>query len=93
MNTLDLSDYILQDKIGSGSFGQVFKVMEKKSGIIYAAKIAFRPLDEGSKADARNFSREITILSQLNHPAIMKFIGFNPEDFSHNPCPVIITEL
>lgn len=92
-STLDLNIYLLQDKIGSGSFGQVFKVKDKNSGVVYAAKISHRPLEDSSDQEIRNLSREISILSKLNHPAIMKFIGFSSENFQHDPCPVIITEL
>lgn len=91
-STLDLNDYILQEEIGSGSFGEVHKVADKKTGEIYAAKIAFKPLKENSTSDIRSFSREVNILSQINHPAILKFIGFSSVDFSNKPFPVIITE-
>lgn len=56
-----LSNYILQNKIGSGSFGKVFKVKDKKNGKTYVAKISIQEIDEDSYDFLRNLSREISI--------------------------------
>lgn len=37
--------------------------------------------------------REINIISKLNYPSILKFIGFNSRNFNGKPKPTIITEL
>lgn len=92
-STITLANYELQEKIGSGSFGTVYKVKDKKSGIIYAAKVAKKSLEEYSNEDIRNTTREVNILSKINHPATLKFIGFSSKDFQNGPYPVIITEL
>ena len=39
-----------------------------------------------------SISREIGIISQLNHPSVLKFITFSPINFKGKPKPVIITE-
>lgn len=39
-NTFDLNKFELLEKIGSGSFGDVYKAKEKRTGKIYAAKIS-----------------------------------------------------
>lgn len=31
-------------------------------------------------------------MSQINHPSILKFIGYSPINFFNEPYPVIITE-
>ena len=38
---LQLFDYKNKIEIGKGSFGRVFKVKEKKSGMTYAAKVSY----------------------------------------------------
>ena len=90
--SFDLNDYILQNKIGSGSYGKVYKVKEKKTGLIYAAKIAIEELDENYISDIKTLSREINIISKLNHPSVLRFIGFSPFNFKKKKRPVIITE-
>lgn len=62
----DLNDFILQDYIGSGSFGKVYKVKEKKTGRILAAKISIQALYEDSTEEIQNLSREVNIISKLN---------------------------
>ena len=37
-------------------------------------------------------SREVNINASINHPAVLKFIGYSPVDYDQNPFPVIITE-
>ena len=85
-------NFICQNEIGSGSFGKVFRVLEKKTGKIYAAKISRQPVEEDSKDLIRNLTREINIISQLNCPSILKFYGYSPLNFKGKPKPVIITE-
>lgn len=39
-----------------------------------------------------NLSREVNIISKLNHPSILKFICYSPINFKKKNKPVIITE-
>ncbi|KAI1407364.1 kinase-like domain-containing protein [Hypoxylon sp. FL1857] len=67
------SDSIVHTKwgvIGSGSFGEVFKAMGK-NGEIMAVKVCEVPGERYFKM-LRN---EVDILSRLNHPHIVNFIG------------------
>lgn len=84
-----LFDYVKQQKIGSGAFGTVYKVLESKTGRIYAAKVY---LTQCSDDDVKILEREINIISKLKHPAILEFAGFSSSDFKGKPKPVIITE-
>lgn len=90
----DLNLIEVQEKIGEGSFGKVFKVKEKRTGAIFAAKMSmFNSDDDGNLKDLiLNLVREINIISKLNHPSIVKFIGFNPYNFEKCLNPIIITE-
>ena len=78
--------------IGNGSFGEVFKVKNKHNGEVYAAKVSLRFMVESSDPAYRDLSREINILSRINHPSILKFIGFSPYNFHDEQKPVIVTE-
>ena len=79
---LDLKRFKKQRKIGQGSFGQVFKVVENDTEDIFAAKISFAKLDVNDKKFFTNLKREVNILSKLNHPSVLKFIGYSPIYFN-----------
>ena len=89
---VDLDNFIKIEKIGKGSFGEVLKVKDKQTGEIYAAKIGFKSLEEETKDAKINLAREVNLLSQLNHPSILKFIGYSPYNFDKKNKPIIITE-
>lgn len=91
---LELNKYELQEgaPIGKGQFGIVFKVLDKSDGKVFAAKISLSQLTEDQKPMITNLKREVNIISQLNHPSVLKFIGYSPTDFDNHPYPVIITE-
>ena len=93
-SSLNLNRFELLEKIGKGSFGLVYKAREKGRKTIYAAKITHQPLDEeeNPKDIIRNLVREVNIICKINHPSIIKFIGFSQNDFEGNFRPVLITE-
>ncbi|KAK8889286.1 hypothetical protein M9Y10_034032 [Tritrichomonas musculus] len=89
----DLSKYSKQKKLGNGSFGNVYKILDKQNDIVYAAKISIYEMDQCSEDTIMNLSREIDIISSIKYPSILQFIGFCPKNFKGKPKPVIITEL
>ena len=54
---LNLDKYEKRNKIGEGGFGEVFKVISKDTGNIYAAKIAFSTLNTNYNESFLNLSR------------------------------------
>ena len=91
-NSPNLNNYILQDKIGSGSFGKVYRVKSKSTNLIYAAKISKEYLDKRFNEHVTNIYGEVNIISKLKHPSVLKFILFSHFNFTNKPKPVIITE-
>lgn len=89
---LDISKYDVKEKVGEGSFAQVFKVMEKTTKKIYAAKVLKLQLDDCNTNMMTNLRREINILLLINHPSIIKFVGISPINFKQKAKPVIVTE-
>lgn len=65
---------------------------KKKASEIFAAKISLIELTEDQKTLITNLKREVNIIANLNHPLILKFIGYSPIGFNGQPYPVIITE-
>lgn len=88
----DLSKFEILGKIGEGRFNAVFKITEKKTKKIYAAKEPLKPTDQNSTEQIHSISREINIMTQINYPSLLKFIGFSPTNFKGQPNPVIISE-
>lgn len=88
----NLNDFELQNQIGSGSFGKVYRVLLKERKKNYAAKISKESIKNPEIDKIRDISREVNILSKLKHPSILQFIFYSPFNFKQKPKPVIITE-
>ena len=83
------------DRIGEGSFSVVYEIVNKENKQKLAAKILKKEFFEGFEDDDEsvNLRREVTILQKLNHPSIVKYIGYSPLSFDKSASPVIVTEL
>lgn len=92
---LDINQFQQLEKIGKGQFGVVYKIKDKISGIISAAKISINVIEltEDNESLIKSLVNEVNIISKLNHPSIVKFIGFSRFDFHGFAKPVIITEI
>jgi NIMA (never in mitosis gene a)-related kinase len=64
-------DFVIEGKLGSGSFGTVFKVTRKADGQQYALKeIDLRCMSEQEQEDC---IKECSVLASLDSPHIIKF--------------------
>lgn len=64
----DLKDYQILQKIGEGSFGQVFKVRDTKTGETVAMKqIGMSECNPGELIDKLN---EANVMKNIRHPYI-----------------------
>lgn len=93
VNVIDIRNFRQLDHIGEGNFGDVYKVQYSKDNRIYAAKISKESDDVILINKLVDLVREVNIISKLNHPCILNFIGYSQEDFDHENYSVIITEL
>lgn len=57
------------EKLGQGNYGSVYKVLDKKTGQILAAKIATLC------GNIESFKKEINVLKQCNSPYILEYFG------------------
>ncbi|MED6204714.1 Serine/threonine-protein kinase ATG1a [Stylosanthes scabra] len=67
-----IGDYILGPRIGSGSFAVVWRARHRHSGIV----VAIKEIDKKqlSPKVSENLFKEITILSTINHPNIIRLL-------------------
>uniref|UniRef100_A0A670YKD5 Myosin light chain kinase, smooth muscle n=1 Tax=Pseudonaja textilis TaxID=8673 RepID=A0A670YKD5_PSETE len=62
--------YHVEERLGSGKFGQVFRLVEKKSGKVWAGKF-FKAY---SAKDKENIRQEISIMNCLHHPKLVQLV-------------------
>lgn len=67
---LVLGPYILQDAIGQGSMGQVYRASSKNDATTYAVKV----LPRRSMWNVRLARRQVRSFSQFSHPAVLPFV-------------------
>jgi serine/threonine protein kinase len=65
--------YSINRQISSGSFGTIYEILNEEDNKIYALK-ELTNMDTVSK---QRFEREVKILSELNHPNIVKIFYWN----------------
>ncbi|XP_061465054.1 myosin light chain kinase, smooth muscle isoform X1 [Rhineura floridana] len=62
--------YSVEERLGSGKFGQVFRLVEKKTGKVWAGKF-FKAY---SAKDKENIRQEISIMNCLHHPKLVQCV-------------------
>lgn len=71
---LPLDKYIVDSKIGEGTYGEVFKVKNKELGIFRAMKKIDVPDNNPEKV--KEIKNEINLLKSMDHPNIVKILEF-----------------
>ena len=74
-----LSHYLIEERLGAGGMGDVYRARDEKLG----RDVALKVLPSGSLADEearRRFRTEAAVLSHLSHPHIATLHDFDSED-------------
>lgn len=90
---LDLKKFEIKEESVKRRFYSVYNVLEKATGIVYSSERLKYKIQDSTFYELINFSREVNTISKLNHPSILRFIGYSPVDFNKQPKPMILTEL
>jgi calcium-dependent protein kinase len=89
LNTDELANhYRALEKIGTGTFGKVYKVLHLKTGMERALKVISKSFIK-FQDDEKTFLKEIELLSQLDHPNIIKVFEY----FCENNNYYVVQEL
>ena len=62
-------DFVEEGRLGKGGFGEVVKARKKLDGQIYAIK----KITQRSQASLTEILKEVRLLSQLSHPAVVRY--------------------
>ncbi|GAQ88743.1 Protein kinase superfamily protein [Klebsormidium nitens] len=74
LHTIDVKQLFLGAEVAAGAFGRIFRGQYKKREV--AVKVLrMTASQEAADAMAHQFQNEVGILSQLEHPNIVKFVG------------------
>ena len=73
--------------LGSGSFGQVYSGIDMSTGVRIAVKEVMLGIGKKHEQQALALLREIKILSELDHPNIIKYLG---TEYSENTMRIFL---
>ncbi|KAL0868073.1 hypothetical protein ABMA27_008713 [Loxostege sticticalis] len=65
------ADLLQGELLGSGFFGQVYKVTHRDTNEVMVLKQLYRVDDDAQ----RNFLKEVAVLRSLSHPNVLRFVG------------------
>jgi eukaryotic-like serine/threonine-protein kinase len=63
--------FLIEEKIGSGGMGVVYRARDPEGDRLVALKV----LDRAAEAEPERFAREARILASLRHPAIVRHVA------------------
>ncbi|KAK8854393.1 hypothetical protein M9Y10_016955 [Tritrichomonas musculus] len=90
---LDINNYKIIELVKKGEFNKVYKVIEKRTGKLFAARISNINMTEFSVEEMKTICNEFHRMSKLKHQSILRILGFSPKDYKNRSNPVFITEL
>ena len=83
---LHLLDFSIEQELGHGSFGMVYKVKSLRNGGSYVIKKII--IDHLPQKSQKEVIHEAQILKKIDHPNIVKYYG----SFMENQCLYIVME-
>ena len=87
-----IKKYEKLEYLGEDESSKFFKIRDKKKGHFFQAKISFREKTNKTINIKEYVKREINLMSKIEHPSILKFLGYSPKNFKGKDKSVIVTE-
>lgn len=75
----DLGEYLIFERLGSGSMAEVYKALQPSMDRLVAVKVITPSMSDDPHFVAR-FRREAKIVASLEHPHILPVIDFGEQD-------------
>lgn len=79
LKKVNLNEYEIKQTVGTGSFGRVKLIKKKADGKYYALKI-LQKADVVKLKQVDHILSEVTILSMINHPLLIKMYGISQDE-------------
>jgi len=76
---LDPDDLVIQEELGRGTYGTVFKATMNKTWVV-ALKNCHN--DRGGSKRLREYSKEVKFLMRTRHPRLVMFVGFGVQKYT-----------
>jgi WD40 repeat protein/serine/threonine protein kinase len=76
---LRVGDFVIEERIGQGSFGAVYRARQQTLGREVVLKVMHLGRDDEEEARVRRFLREAKLASQLDHPYAAHVYAFGAE--------------
>ena len=88
-----LNEYEVIEKVRKSGIFYTYKVLSLIDRKSYTARISHLPLWRFTKKEEISLSKELSVISKLNHPSFVKYVGYSSYDFEEDNNPVIVHEL
>lgn len=69
-----VENYVLMESVGKGQYGNVYRAQHKLTKDLYAVKVMNLDKFKQTPKLSEFTNNEISILTKINHPNIIKFI-------------------
>ena len=91
INQINIKEFKKISRINRGACGVIYKVQNKKTQKIYAAKVI--DCNDNKEQCEQISNREIDIIKLVDHPTIIKSIAYSLKDFQNENNVTIIMQL
>ena len=80
-------------QINKDSETGTYEIVDNETKSTHIAFIFEKDITKYPKERLDEFFTNYTMASKVNHPSILKYIGYSPKNFSNKPLPVLVTDL
>ena len=90
--TIDLQQYEVQEKLVKGIECKYYLIVNIHTGKKFLIKSLIKPFKDLTRNNVISFSRELRVLSKINHPSFLKFTGYSLKNTKDKPKGLVVME-